>query len=87
MMANHRPNWITDMDTPLPVAKVHVYGDDVRIRLKNWDVQPEEGYSASEIDELITVLRLAKEDCLRMREAMITDNLYSEMIFGEISDV
>lgn len=86
-MANHRPNWITDMDTPLPVAKVIEHEGNVGIRLKNWDVEVNEAYAVDEIDELIHVLTRAKEDALRLREAMITDDLYSNMIFGEISDV
>ncbi len=86
-MANHRPNWITDMDTALPVAKVMEHDGDIGIRLKNWDVSVNEAYAIDEIDELIHVLTMAKEEALRMREAMITDNLYSDMIFGEGSDV
>jgi hypothetical protein len=81
-MAQYRPDWISDMNDPLPVAKV-VEDGSVKIRLKNFDQQ----YTIEEVTDLMIVLERAKEEATILKEAMLTDTLYSDMIFGEISDV
>lgn len=86
-MSSHRPNWITGMEEPMPVAKVGEYDGSVKCRLKNWDTDEIAAYTAEELDDLILVLGRAKEDIARMKAAIETDSLYSNMIFGEVSDV
>ena len=81
-MAQYRPDWISDMKDPLPVAKLADDGS-AQIRLKNFDQQ----YTIEEVTDLLIVLERAKVEATRLKEAMMTDSLYSDMIFGEISDV
>ena len=81
-MAQYRPDWIIDMNGPLPVAKLADDGS-AQIRLKNFDQQ----YTIEEVTDLLIVLERAKVEATRLKEAMLTDSLYSDMIFGEISDV
>ena len=81
-MAQYRPDWISDMNDQLPVAKLADDGS-AQIRLKNFDQQ----YTIEEVTDLLIVLERAKVEATRLKEAMLTDSLYSDMIFGEISDV
>ena len=81
-MAQYRPDWIGDMNDQLPVAKLADDGS-AQIRLKNFDQQ----YTIEEVTDLLIVLERAKVEATRLKEAMLTDSLYSDMIFGEISDV
>ena len=81
-MAQYRPDWISDMNDPLPVAKLADDGS-AQIRLKNFDQQ----YTIEEVTDLLIVLERAKVEATRLKETMLTDSLYSDMIFGEISDV